>query len=550
MGILRTISLGLSLLSATETLHGSTADSDLPWLQWHFAGTRAVKANPKAGKVKEIWQLPESRRLSTTITQSLAQAAEKEAFGSEASAPTVRRRIATQFVEEILTFESYGEINGTLKEHPNLSIAVQLPKARYEEWDRNIRRYLGTLGWKAPEQNPASEMPDWTAAHENPAYLTRFVKHDDWVFFSIGPDAYSRVPSWIVDKEEDRIPTLEDGKILTFSSQLEGLASWLVDVSLPMLPQVRAHMKLDDYGVRTEGTVELKQAIADPLPAWAPPKEQIFSPIIGFSGTRGLNNIIRSLPAAERLVQEGLPDQIYSWARPAPVSSNSIPVFPMYLAWPIAKEDISIANLTKSLPRIAGPGIMQSGNARLVSRPARNESILSVMPTFIQPFVKGVTNSTHGLRIAGLFPHAKLMKPAPEGLFGQLDSRDNVVYYQWEITQHRIELYKPLLRFLSFLFKKPQSSANSPGFRWLTAIESKLGNTVTIVTASEEKKLEFFRKSHFGFTGLELTLLSEWLASSSFPWIDKKLFSSWEMQQFLAAPSAPAIPQRNAKARR
>ena len=550
MGILRSIRLGITLLSATATLKGATAETVSPWLKWHFVGTRAVKANAKAGKVKEIWGLPESRRLSSAIVQGLAQAPEREAFGAEASAPTVRRRIATQFVEEILTFESFGEINGPLQEHPNLSLAVKLPKARPEEWDRNIRRYLGTLGWKAPEQNPESETPDWTAAHENPSYLTRFVQHGDWVFFSIGPDAYSQVPTWIVEKNKDAIPALEDGIVLTLASRLEGLADWLLDVSLPMLPEVHAHIRLDDYGVRTEGTVALKQAVTDPLPDWTPPTEQVFSPIIGFSGTRGLNNVISSLPAAQRLVQEGLPDQLYSWARPAPVSSNAIPIFPIYMAWPIPNEAISIADLTKRLPLIAGPGIMQSGNARLVSQPARNEAILSVMPRFIQPFVTGVTNNTHGLRIAGLFPHTKLLNPAPDALFAQLDSREKVVYYQWEITQHRIELYKPLLRFISFLFKKPQSSASGPGFRWLTAIESKLGNTVTIVTAPEQKKLQFFRKSHIGFTGLELTLLSEWLASSSFPWIDKQLFSTWEMQEFLAAPTTPVTPQRNAKARR
>ncbi len=550
MGILRTISVGLSLLSVTTALQGAGAESSSPWFQWHFAGTRAVKAHPKAGKVKEIWRLPESRRLSTSVVQGLAQAAEKEAFGAQASAPTVRRRIATQFVEEILTFESYGEINGASNQHPNLSIAVKLPKARYEEWDRNIKRYLGTLGWKAPEQNPDSETPDWTATHKDSALLTRFVKQGDWVFFSIGPDAYSKVPAWMVGKEEDQIPSLQEDTVLSLSSRLEGLVEWLADTSLPMLPEFKAHAKFDDYGVRTEGTLELKQPVAKPLPAWNPPKEQIFSPIVGFSGSRGLEKLIGSFPVAAPLLQQGLPDQVYSWARPAPVSSNAIPVFPIYMSWPIGKDNISIANLTKQLPLLAGPGIMESGSVQLLSYPNRNETILSVTPTFIQPFVKGATNATHGVRIAGLFPHAIMKKSAPEALFQQLDSRENVVYYQWEITQHRIESYKPLLKLIAFLFNKPQSSASSPGYRWLTAIEKKLGNTVTIVTAPETTKLKFFRKSHFGFTGLELTLLSEWLASSSFPWIDKNLFAEWKMRNFFALPSAPATPSRNVKTRR
>ena len=348
-------------------------------------------------------------------------------------------------------------------------------------------------------------------------------------------------------------PTLTDKAALEIDGDLESLAQWLGSISVPSLPSFSAIFKPEETSVRTEATFHLKKEIQTPLPDWQPPTEHIFEPIVSFSGARGLSPFVESLPVSEKLAREGIPEQFFSWSRPAIISTNSIPLFPMYVGWPIPNDQISIADLTKRLPLIAGPGIMKSGSARLVSFPDRNESIIQILPSFIQPFVRGVTNKTHGVRIAGLFPLSRTPSPAPSALFDQLNSKENIVYYQWEITQRRIETYKTLIRFLSFMFQKPQGEPRGAGFQWLTAIESKMGNAVTIVTAPEPKRLELVRKSHSGFTGLELTAIARWIEASSFPWIDTELLSTWNIRSFLpptTAPTAPGQPKKNVKTRR
>ena len=550
MGNLLSRAYGLGLLSIFTALTTSAAEPTQEWFKWHFAGTRAVKANPAAVTVKEIWRLPESKRLANAFVDGLAQTAEREAFGAKATAPTVRRRIAKEFVEEILTFESFGSIGGLPGEHPNLSLGVRLPVSQLDEWDRNIRRYLGTLGWKPPIQNPDSDSPDWTSSHKNDALLARFTKQGDWLLFSIGPDAFSQLPEWVQSISEGWKPQLPEKAALDVKGDLSPLAKWLANLSLPSLPTFSMIFNPEENGVRTEGTIKLEHALPKPLPEWDVPTEHIFDPIVSFSGARGLSEFISRFPVAQKLVDEGLPEQFFSWARPAIVSENSIPLFPLYLSWPIPQEEISITQLTKRLPLLAGPGIMQSGSARLISSPARNETIIQVMPSFIQPFVKGVTNATHGARIAGLFPHSNMQKTAPAALFDQLDSKKDIVYYQWEITQRRIETYKNLFRFMSFLFQKSQSAPNGPSIRWLSAIESKMGNAVTVVTAEEATNLKLVRKSHFGLTALELTLLAEWIGSESFPWVNDELLEPWAMRSFLSTPTAPALPKRNVQTRR
>jgi hypothetical protein len=545
--------LSCCLLSCLTALGDSALEGNRPWLRWHFAGTKAIKTNKEAPTVNEIWRLPESKRLANVLVDRLSQAPEREIFGANASAPTVRRRIIKEFVEGLFSYESIGEFNGNPSEHPNLTIGIKLPLTQLDDWDRNIRRYLGTLGWEAPEENPDNDNLDWTAAHENPALLARLIKQADWLLFSIGPDGFSQLPEWNANITDNHPPTLTDKAALEIDGDLESLAQWLGSISVPSLPSFSAIFKPEETSVRTEATFHLKKEIQTPLPDWQPPTEHIFEPIVSFSGARGLSPFVESLPVSEKLAREGIPEQFFSWSRPAIISTNSIPLFPMYVGWPIPNDQISIADLTKRLPLIAGPGIMKSGSARLVSFPDRNESIIQILPSFIQPFVRGVTNKTHGVRIAGLFPLSRTPSPAPSALFDQLNSKENIVYYQWEITQRRIETYKTLIRFLSFMFQKPQGEPRGAGFQWLTAIESKMGNAVTIVTAPEPKRLELVRKSHSGFTGLELTAIARWIEASSFPWIDTELLSTWNIRSFLpptTAPTAPGQPKKNVKTRR
>jgi hypothetical protein len=53
--------------------------------------------------------------------------------------------------------------------------------------------------------------------------------------------------------------------------------------------------------------------------------------------------------------------------------------------------------------------------------------------------------------------------------------------------------------------------------RWIAGIAPMLGNTATEITVSGPNELTFVRRSHIGFTGFELIMLSRWLADPDFP---------------------------------
>lgn len=369
---------------------------------------------------------------------------------------------------------------------------------------------------------------DWIADHPDLSLLARFVKKGDWLIFSIGSDL--SLPSCFGEIERGMPPLLPESAVLSFGGNLQKLALWLANVSI-RLPSFSAIFKPEKDGVRTEASIHLQQSTAFPLPKWRVPRELISDRIVSFSAARGMSEIIRDFPFAKRFVDQGLPNQFFSWSRISHSATKSVPLFPMYFAWRIDEDEIPIDKLTNRLPEILGKEILN--RARLVSIPNRNEVILAMVPAFIQPFLRGIS-ADGGVRIAGLFPFSAPIHPAPDALFEQLTNKENIVYYQWEITQRRIEIYKILFRLLAFLFDKPQGGTEAMGFKWLSAIESKMGNAATLISASGPNQWKLIRKSYFGLTGLELTLLARWIEADCFPWIE--VFSK---------PSLPHPPPPN-----
>ncbi len=541
--------LGLTAACCLLSTGVRAGTEELPWLQWHYAGTVAVKESPNAVTVKAIWDLPETRRIASTLINRLAMAPERQVFGEKASQAGLRPRLARGLITAALTHESIGALAGPHDGHPNLSIGIKLPLNKLDDWDRNIRRYLATLGWKAPEQNPENDDLDWTATHETDELLARFVKQKDWILFSVGSDAHSQLPTWNTQIAAGEPPSLPEKSALTVNGDAQELIEWLVGTPAEFAPRFNIQFQPETNGVRTLATLDLKQDITLPLPEWSVPKSVIHEPVVSFSGTRGLNQLLQQVPLAQPLVKNGLPEQFYTWSRPFTHHTNkvSIPVFPIYVGWPIAFEDISVAGLTKFLPEIVGPSIAESGSARLLSLPNRNETVLQMVPPFMQPFVLGRTNNLAGARVAGLFPIPQAPREPPQALFDQLNSKENLVYYHWEITQNKIELYRMLHQLLAFFFQKTQMNSKATSYRWLEAIESKMGNAVTLVTAKDESQLEVVRKSNFGLTALEIVTLARWLEYKSFPWLAKEAFDKFEMRSLVPPPVAP---RPNAKARR
>jgi hypothetical protein len=82
---------------------------------------------------------------------------------------------------------------------------------------------------------------------------------------------------------------------------------------------------------------------------------------------------------------------------------------------------------------------------------------------------------------------------------------------------------------------------------WMIAVEPKLGNTATEITADSPAVWSLVRKSHIGFTGIELVALARWLESTNFPKLSFELPPERPVQT-ASTPRGPAGNAPNAPA--
>ena len=507
---------------------------------WHFAGIRAVESAENAPTLQDVWRLPESWRLGRLLTERLARTPERLMFDRQAVANADRARIAQSLAALLLAFESFGEVNGLAGGRPHLSLAVKLAPSKAAEWEQKLRRYFASLDWREFADS-VDESLRWTTTKGD--LEARLARAGEWLLFGAGNGNFSRLAEWKALIVGGGLPSsLAAGDLLLLRGHAGKLAEWLADVSLPSLSDFEVRFQPEENGVRTMATIRLREAVEFPLPDWEVPAKFIRDPIVSFSGARGLRSVIAKLPGGNKLAERGIPEQFFSWSRRFVSSSKSMPVypFPAYLAWPIPLEEVSVDRLNQHLSAFVGPDVLASGRARLVSLPKLNKTMLQLRAPLVEPFVRGFTNQTHGVRIAGLFPLLNQPRPIPDALLAQLDSAENLVYYHWEITQNRIDFSKNLLQLLAFLADQPQMKADGAGLRWLNAVAPKMGNAVTIVTAPAPKTLDLVRKSYFGFTGLELAAFACWLESESCPWIDAEFLAAWKTKPAANLPKSPA----------
>jgi hypothetical protein len=124
-------------------------------------------------------------------------------------------------------------------------------------------------------------------------------------------------------------------------------------------------------------------------------------------------------------------------------------------------------------------------------------------------------------------------KEAPAELFSQFTGRNDLVYYDWELTQMRLMQWQPMVQMLPILRPTPRGATpGAPvattnqvrGFvsamrarnAWLKVVEKDLetANAITEVAVTGPNEARLIRKSALGFTGLELVLLSDWLTDA------------------------------------
>ena len=533
---------------ASDTLLGS----------WHYQGASNIRAAEGGLAFKRILASKETEPVRDLFIAKLAGAPDQLLYGLGVAALDTRVKLLTPLVSDLIEHASYGEIHGTASSAINLSLAVKLPEDRQSAWNINLRRYTASLGWEVSPPLSEGLTSVWDATSHNSGFLLRYSQEGDWLLISVGADALTRILVWsqTLSKGATFPPAQSDGSWWSLYARFDSLMKLGRERSETGLKSITVESFGDGEFLRTGGKLQLSQPLEDSISEWMIPTNRIQDPIVSFSARRQLQPLLTQLPGMKKIFAHRVPDQMLTWSQSPRVRNGrtgeeAAPKFRTFAVWPVGNGTKSVKPIQSGLVNMLGTNLLQSGRLLLSSNEILNAFIIRPNPAFIQPFVQGIEYDGHSYHLAGL-DHMVMANnrtnPPPPSLFAQIKHHPRLRYYHWERTDEKLYQQRYMFNLLGFMFGKGQLLNDSPLFGWIEFLEEQLGNTVTQLLKKEADTLEIQRKSQIGLTGFEIALLSRWMHSESFPWIDLKELSKWEFP----ATQIPALkqPKPNAQTRR
>jgi hypothetical protein len=342
-----------------------------------------------------------------------------------------------------------------------------------------------------------------------------------------------QMKSWL--GEGRKTPADTNASVLRLNADLPKLAKVFGWPEYPVrLGRLELALSSQGEYLKTAGKIAYPEALRWNTAKWNIPTNLIRDPLICFTALRGLGPLATTNGALADILGKGLTgSQSFMW------TMSQVP-FQSYLVMAANDPKTELNRLGDVLPNRFNTALAAANSGQIGWNSNRTEVKVNGL-AIVAPFIKATNDLTGSWLVAGLFPIVPNPQPPPGELLSQLTGRDNLVAYDWEITQERIGYWR-IFSQLAPIVGRTSSATNDRAAlrvsyqtteRFLEYAGSNLGNTITEVVASGPNELSLTRKSHLGLSGFELVRLARWLADSP--------------SSIIAAPGAlptavPAVP--------
>ena len=263
--------------------------------------------------------------------------------------------------------------------------------------------------------------------------------------------------------------------------------------------------------LRSEATLKFANATPWQLNTFRLPTNSVRDPLISFTAVQGFGAWLARQPEFKAWELKSTPNQFFTWAR------SDMP-YNLHAAAPMPEASNTVVRAAPHALHTLGTNLQAAGLGRIVYTNAPPDIGWQGMPILV-PFVRPAPEPGDDFLLfgsmRGLVPMGPNTNPPPIELLAQVLPRTNLVYYDWEITEAKLEQWMKSLQLVSMVTMK--FSAGGMGYRWLAKSAPKLGNTITEVTAISPTELRAVRSSNIGLTAIELTFLARWLDNPAFP---------------------------------
>jgi hypothetical protein len=498
----------------TRVAAAASTASEATGTRLHFIGTEKLFADPGAAKLKEAWQKFGTVALRNAVLDRCARlpfaaASNVVAKGSTDQGPTFR-----PLLDDLLQNEFYLDAPAA----GGITVAVQLPEARAKAWDANLRQAVGAWKLGAAEPLKANGFDGWQAGAKGKPASIRAGRAGSWFLVSAGVARTDVEDGLVAAIKADGRPATGTGAWLDGVLNVASLAKALPALggfqNLPV-----AHFSLSNRAdfVRTLAKLDFSKPHQWKPEPWRMPTNFIHDPLVSFVAARGIEPVLSGVPEIRQLGWNPTPNQLCGWG---------LGGLPFQFFYTLPSRDIS-NQMHKVEPKL---------NSLIFGRNPHLQGRLAWETNHLGLFWQGLPMASPKMRPLGagseflalqMFPLAGSRTPAPKELFDQL-SRDNLVYYDWELTKERMPHWRQFYQLAEIATRRMLSPTNVAANRFVVDIAPLLDECATEIVATSPTQMTLTRKSTVGLSAVELITLSRWLESTAFP----------EFGIFLPAPAA------------
>ena len=491
--------------AATFLSTGLAKATAQPALELHFAGVDNLIQREDAKTLKTIWMQKETREFRTETLGKLAK-----------HLATQCGKSATPF-KSILPDLGLGETALSVTpgdNSPSITLVAAMSKTRGNEWIKQLKKLTTQDGSKIEEKTQEG----YTGWREDFAggRSIGFGYADGWMMLGIGESTFKQLKQAAVRISEKGRPfPANTDQDLTVKVKASALPAALQN----QLPQkarsvsITSRLRKDNFF--TKAVVTFDEALPAKAAKWEIPTRTITDPLASFTAARGvgLSQAKRVLDAAQLKPSNG---QFFAW-------SQARTKFQSFFAVKVDDPAAEIAGLAKRIGDFKKPGAKgENFIGKVVHDPKKPVVTWGNVPLFA-PYLTKANSVDKGYVVGGVFPPDPIKKPIPQELLNEFVNKEDLVYYNWEITGQRLEKWNLLIQFAAILSDRRGQLVNkTKGIAFITSLFQKLGNTITDAAVSGNE-LTITRKSHLGLSALEIALLTRWLDNPQFP----KLTLEW-----------------------
>ena len=501
----------------------------------HWLGIKRVGLDTNSAHFMPVWNLPETAKLKDQTLDKLALWLAEGAKSGSNYASVSSNQVNTPIrplLEDLIEEESYLEISSPTNQPGELAFAIRLAPGRSLFWETNLASFVEsctqrrpvrvagtTFGWQLNLTNqpiginqtsPASAEPRPISAVTTHLELTRSA---DWTFFALSRGSSSTVADFRARFGHDRNPFPASTTNFWLDAQFELPAvarALALNWSLPQnCPKVAMDVFADGQDVRIQGQIDFPQSFPVEPEAWNIPTNLIHFPLVGFTSARGFRPWLSSFKPWADLQLGAAPNQAYLWSQKGLPLQN-------YFATPLTGASNVVDKVSAMLQQTMNPWLADERLGAWQNSTGFHGVVWNGAP-FIAPEFRSISDTNGEFVCGGLINPPSASQPLPPELLHELDTRTNLLLYDWEITADGLEHGLYVSQLLRLFSHKAQLLGESASLTWLHNITHRLGNCVTTITESHPGQFLVTRRSTIGLHSIELHAMADWLESPQFP---------------------------------